>query len=164
MYPPNSIDLQNFMLRSDDQPPRRTKLRRRFQPQGRFLAGPIGWDWLTAAARLPGKALHVALVIQFQWRLNKSRPFSLSSQEVRSLGMHRSTASRALAALASAGLVTVVRHRGRSPMVTVCEQGLGPADAVTPICAARQCSPSTKRQHFQKLQKTNTNANENIKV
>ena len=29
----------------------------------RFLKGPIPMDWLSAAARLPGKSLHVAIAI-----------------------------------------------------------------------------------------------------
>jgi hypothetical protein len=38
----------------------------RFRRGQKFLRGPIPWDWLSVASRLPGKALQVGLAI---WHL-----------------------------------------------------------------------------------------------
>lgn len=85
-----------------------------------FLKGPIPWAWLREAARLPGKALAVALMV---WRLagmhkSDSVAFSLTSLEGE-LGVTRDSARRGLEALEVAGLVSVHRHPGRKPVVTL---------------------------------------------
>ena len=49
---------------------------------GRFLKGPIPWDWVIATAQLPGKALIIGLCL---WRLSgamKSRSVMLSNREL----------------------------------------------------------------------------------
>lgn len=51
-------------------PPRQT---------GMFLKGPISWAWLQAAGRLPGRAFHVAVVIQLLAGMSKGAPVSLAS-------------------------------------------------------------------------------------
>ena len=85
----------------------------------RFLKGPIPWSWLTAAARLPGKALHVAIMLWFKAGIAKRRTVSVSHSVLKQLGVGRNAARRGLAALESAELVTVDRKPGRSPTVTL---------------------------------------------
>jgi hypothetical protein len=121
MYTPPAIDLQAFTLQPGDPFPKlgRPQRQRRPKPTGRFLSGPVSWDWLTAAAKLPGKALHVALVIQFLAGLNKSATLRVSRDELDRFGLKRTTAYRALAALESVCLVSVSRHPGRLPVVTI---------------------------------------------
>ena len=95
-----------------------TKRRRR---TAWFLKGPISWAWLSAAARLPGRALHVALWIRFWSGVKRSNQVAISISGLSVMGVSRYAAYRGLAALEGAGLVAVRRHRGRKPRVTVIE-------------------------------------------
>lgn len=84
-----------------------------------FLKGPIPWSWLQRAADLPGRALAVGLVIWHLHGLRKSRTVRVTQSQTRSLGLSPRVARRGLATLETAGLVSVNRHRGRGPDVTV---------------------------------------------
>lgn len=97
--------------------PQRTRTRR----PGLFVKGPIDWQWLAAAGQLPGKALHVALTLRLLEGMETTRTVALSSARLEEVGVSRHAAYRALHALEDAGLVKVVRHRGRQPRVTVLE-------------------------------------------
>lgn len=66
---------------------------------------------------LPGKALHVAVQVWLQVGLTKSKQVSISMSGMARMGVSRFAASRGLAALEKAGLVSVVRHAGRKPVV-----------------------------------------------
>jgi DNA-binding transcriptional ArsR family regulator len=75
---------------------------------------------LTSAARLPGQGFKVGVVL---WHLAglKRKPtvaLSLSSLD-EEMGIQRDAARRALSALEEAGLVSVERHAGRKPIVTI---------------------------------------------
>jgi hypothetical protein len=88
-------------------------------PQGRFLKGPVPWPWIVVAAALPGKALLIGLCL---WRLAgamKCKTVSLGNADLRPFGIDRASKSRALRALEGAGLIEVVRERGRFPKVTL---------------------------------------------
>ena len=88
---------------------------------GRFLKGPVPWDWITRAASLPGKALHVGTAVWLWAGIKKTKreiPLSLT-RTARDFGFDHSTASRALAALERAGLVTVTRSSGRKVIVSI---------------------------------------------
>ena len=85
----------------------------------RFLRGPVPWEWVIAAASLPGQALIVGLCL---WRLAGamgSRTVMLGNAELEPFGIDRATKCRALAALERAGLITVAREPGRFPTVTL---------------------------------------------
>lgn len=85
----------------------------------RFLRGPIPWAWIARAANLPGASLKVGLAL---WRLSgamKSRTVRLASSEVVVLGVSKSAKARALAALASDGLIAIAQTQGRMPIVTI---------------------------------------------
>jgi hypothetical protein len=90
-------------------------------PPGRFLKGPVPWHWIVVAAALPGSALLIGLCL---WRLAgavKCKTISLGNADLRPLGIDRASKSRALRALEGAGLIEVVRERGRFPKVTLRE-------------------------------------------
>ena len=84
-----------------------------------FLRGPIPCNWLVAAMRLPSSALSVGLVLWFLAGCKKSRKISPTGQMWRKFGVHRNSAYRGLEHLERAGLVSVSRHSGRCPIVTI---------------------------------------------
>lgn len=87
-----------------------------------FLKGPIPGAWLTRAAKLPGKALHVALAAWHLAGLSRRSTVSLSRQVAERFGASRYAVNAGLAKLESAGLVTVERKPGCSPVVTIIER------------------------------------------
>jgi hypothetical protein len=87
--------------------------------KGRFLRGPVDWDWLITAARLPGRALHLAVAISYLDGFKRSGTVKLRPSVVRELGMDRHASYRALKQLEDAGLLSVVRARGKAPAVTM---------------------------------------------
>src|SRR5215204_4323840 len=92
--------------------------------RARFLKGPVPWFWIVAAAALPGKALPVGLCL---WRLAgamKNQTVTLGNSDLVPLGIDRASKSRALRALEGAGLIEVVRQRGRFPIVTLPAAGV----------------------------------------
>lgn len=94
-------------------------------PGEHFLKGPIPRAWLDRAMGLPGKALHVAVVLWYRAGLTGHRDVVLSLSSVASIGgFDRATASRGLSSLEGAGLVRVRRHVGRAPRVAILECAL----------------------------------------
>jgi hypothetical protein len=77
--------------------------------------------WLEKAARLPGRALHVALAIRHQSDLERSPTVALRNKHCKVFGVGRDTKRRGLADLEMAGLVTVDRKPRRNPVVTIIE-------------------------------------------
>jgi hypothetical protein len=86
---------------------------------GKFLKGPIPWPWLERAMPLPGKALHVGIQVWHQVGLTRSSVVSISMSGMAKVGVSRFAASRGIAALEKASLISVVRHAGRKPVVTI---------------------------------------------
>jgi hypothetical protein len=91
----------------------------RHRPQEWFLKGPIPGDWLQRAAALPGRALHVGLAVWHLAALERSDTGRLTSKQLARFGVKPDAARRGLTALERAGLVTVVRHPGRCPIVSI---------------------------------------------
>ncbi len=85
----------------------------------RFLKGPIPWNWLKVATALPGQALQVAMALWFLVGMKKVATVALSGAVLRDLGVSRYAGYRGLTALEGAGLVSVERHAGRHPIVTI---------------------------------------------
>ncbi len=94
--------------------------------RGKFLKGPIPWDWLTKAVDLPGKVLALSLVLWREVGCQKSYTVRLSPSAVKAFGVSRTTAYVALTRLEHAGLVSVERHRGRAPRVTILDSDKQP--------------------------------------
>jgi hypothetical protein len=78
-----------------------------------FLKGPIPWNWVSKAAQLHGKALHVGICLWYLAGLKISRVVPMSMERLLELGVNRFAAYRGLKALEEAGLVRVARHKGR---------------------------------------------------
>ena len=87
--------------------------------RGWFLKGPIPLAWLMSAARLPGRALHIGVLLWFRAGLTRSKSVKLSGQHARLFDIDRHAKARALHQLERARLVSVYRARGRSPVVTI---------------------------------------------
>jgi len=95
------------------------------RPGRRPLYGPIPWSWWLPASRLPGKSLHVGAVCWLLAGWERSAGFELTLDGWADLGLSRFSASRGLDELERAGLVSVGRMPGRSPVVTVLDVGAG---------------------------------------
>ena len=68
---------------------------------------------------LPGRAMHVTVALWFLAGLHRSRTVRLSNDVLMALHVDRHAKYRALAQLERAGLVSIERRRGVSPMVTL---------------------------------------------
>jgi hypothetical protein len=106
------IDLEALQKRPPTKPPRR----RRGEP---FLKGPIPWRWLEAAMRLPGRALHVGVLLWKEAGCRKSRTVRLRLTVGPDYGIHPDTLKRGLRALRQSALVTVRHRPGRALEVTL---------------------------------------------
>jgi hypothetical protein len=101
--------------------------------RGAFLKGPISLIWLERAGRLPGKALHVALVIRHVQSLNRGDgTIVLTNQWLKNFGVDHHAKRRALVALEQAKLIAVERGK-RSPTVTIIEVAEGAANGAMAI-------------------------------
>ena len=85
----------------------------------KFLKGPIPERWLAQAARLPGKTFVVAINLWLLAGIKKKSTVKLSQKLLRSWGVDRFACYRALAALESANLISVERHHGGTPTITI---------------------------------------------
>jgi len=117
------------LARSTDLEPVRHGQAKRLPRHGagaKFLKGPIPLSWLSVAANQAGKALHVGLACWFLAGIKRSRTIALSAPALASFGTDRYAGYRGLKALERAGLVSVVRHPGRLPVVTILDGPAGP--------------------------------------
>jgi hypothetical protein len=78
---------------------------------------------VTTAAKLPGRALHAGITIWYATSLSGSPAVPLSNVLCLRFGLDRNAKYRALHSLEVAGLVAVKRMRGRSPLVTILNDG-----------------------------------------
>jgi DNA-binding transcriptional ArsR family regulator len=85
----------------------------------RFIKGPIPLKWILAASELPGKSLEISMVLWFLKGVTKKHTVKLNGKLIRSFGVSRSTLYRGLAEMENAGLISIQRQKGRSPMVTI---------------------------------------------
>lgn len=93
-----------------------TKARRRAH---QFIKGPLPMPWLERAARLPGKALTVALLLWFMAGIVGNTPVKLSMGLLARFGVGRKAAYAALTALQNEGLIEADRGSGRLPLITI---------------------------------------------
>ena len=84
-----------------------------------FVRGPIPMTWLSAAARLPGKAMHVAMLLWFRRGCEKAATFRLTREHRQLFDLDRHAVYRALKALEHARLISVDQKSGRCPIVTL---------------------------------------------
>jgi len=87
-----------------------------------FLRGPIPMNWLAAASKASGhgSGLGIAVALWYLSGLNlQAKTVKLSGSVLRQMGIERHAGYRGLKTLEKAGLVSVERHSGRLPMVTI---------------------------------------------
>lgn len=115
------IDPDRLRLNTDPAKRLQTSLRRvpRASKGQRFLRGPIPLDWLSAAAGLPGKSLHVGLALWLEAGFRNSAVVPLSNLTGRYFGLDRNAKYRGLDWLEQAGLISVERKLGRAPIVAI---------------------------------------------
>ncbi len=82
-----------------------------------FLRGPIPMDWLSKAANLPGKTLHLAMALWWLKGMTKGNPFKLTRKALDLLNISRDAASDGLVRLESQGLIAVERKSGQRPLI-----------------------------------------------
>lgn len=85
----------------------------------KFLKGPIPEPWLAQTAHLRGKTFAVAMNLWLLAGIKRESIVKLSQKLLRSWGVDRFACYRALAALEKVKLISVERHRGRNPIVTI---------------------------------------------
>ena len=118
--PSTTIDPERLRLRPSMRGPMPDKTKPpRHGPGEKFLRGPIPWKWLQRAARLPGRALQVALIVWQESGMRNRRTISFCLRWAVDLGMSIDTARRGLRRLEVAGLVTLKRMPGRGVEVTI---------------------------------------------
>jgi hypothetical protein len=127
-FDPNHLRLNGTTFqatRATPPPPRKSS---RHRPGEWFLRGPVPWPWLEIAARLPGRALAVALCLWREAGRQHRSTIKLCLRRV-GLGVSEQSARRGLRALESAGLVTVERLPGRGLAVTLLDAPAGATGA-----------------------------------
>lgn len=87
--------------------------------KGEFLKGPIPLAWLSLAAKLPGKALHLGLAIWFEHGRRKSDTFRLSAAIRARFGVGRKASYACLDLLEWNGLIRTDRRHGKNPVITL---------------------------------------------
>jgi hypothetical protein len=105
-------DLDALRRRPPGKPPRH-------RAGEKFLKGPIPWPWLARAFGLPGKALHVALLLWREAGCRRSRTVRLCLNGGLPAGLNRQSARRGLRQLEGAGLVEVRHYPGKGLDVTL---------------------------------------------
>ena len=83
-----------------------------------FAKVPLWWAVQAAQATRTPKAMVWIWLLHLAWRA-RSNTFRLPSERLRVRGVSRFTKMRALRELEAAGLIQVVRERGKSPTVTL---------------------------------------------
>lgn len=96
------IDLDRMKVRSARPTGRNRRPPRHAKGEG-FLKGPIPLAWLEAAARLPGKSLHVGIALWYAAGLTGSASIPLSNLSGRRFSLDRNAKYRALRWLEGAG-------------------------------------------------------------
>ncbi|MDZ4784246.1 MAG: hypothetical protein SGJ19_28700 [Planctomycetia bacterium] len=78
-----------------------------------FIRGPIPEWWITRAAKLPAKSLHLALAMWAVHHCDRDKLVRINRKLLAKYGMSRDSAYRALAYLEGAGLIACDRKQGR---------------------------------------------------
>lgn len=89
------------------------------EPGGRFVRGPIPFDWLGVALALGGKAGNLVFAIWWLAGVERSNPIRMTARVLRDFHISPRAARRLLVDFERAGLVALDRRRGRGPLVTI---------------------------------------------
>jgi hypothetical protein len=85
----------------------------------KFIKGPIPFVWMAKANTLPGKAGPVGLGLWFLVGVKGNRIFKLTGEIESLAGCERKAVANALVQLEQAGLISVTRHSGSRPTITI---------------------------------------------
>jgi hypothetical protein len=86
---------------------------------GKFLKGPVSWEWIRRAMRLPGKALAVGMMLWLEHGMTGRWTVHFCLARAAAEGIPTTTARRAIRVLERAGLVTILRKPGCGLEVTI---------------------------------------------
>jgi hypothetical protein len=101
------------------EPSRHRKAAKLLRGGCQFIKGPLPMPWLEQAARLPGKALAVGLLLWFLKGMLGDEPITVSTSLIERFAVGRKAAGRALTALEGAGLIRADRTAGRLARVRI---------------------------------------------
>jgi hypothetical protein len=119
-------DLDHLRLPPSATTPRSPRSRPpRHRPQSAFLKGPIPWDWLDRAGRLPGKALAVGLVLWQKAVHCNSRTIGICQARLDALGLREASTRRGIRSLHAAGLISVESSAGQGLKVSLLDLPAG---------------------------------------
>lgn len=79
----------------------------------------IPLDWMTRAAKLPGKCVNVSVLLWYLAGLKKSKCVTVTQELMKDFGITRQAYSRCLAIMAEAGLLRAEQRPGKKPLVTI---------------------------------------------
>jgi hypothetical protein len=85
----------------------------------KFVKGPIPLAWLDKALLMGGRALNVALAIQYQVGLKKNKTVTLPRTTTRLFRVTRHNVWRALKRMEEAHMIFVLRRKGKLSHITV---------------------------------------------
>ena len=88
-------------------------------PGDKFIRGPIPLDWILTAVPCGRKSLNVAMAVWYLAGFKRQNQIKLTATTLAMFDTTPQTARRILVQFELAGLVTVDRKRGRSPIVTI---------------------------------------------
>ncbi len=98
------------------------------KPQSWFLKGPIPGDWLGIASGLPGRSIHVGLVIWFKHGLTKKNQIQISRKDRERFNIPDDAFRRGLISLEKSGLIRVERRLGRPSIISIIHTSTDRAD------------------------------------
>jgi hypothetical protein len=89
------------------------------KPPPLFLKGPVPLDWISAAAKLPGKALAVGIALWWLEGMAKGGGVKVTQTALNALNVSRDACYDGLKRLEEAKLITVIREPGKRPYVRI---------------------------------------------
>ena len=84
-----------------------------------FIKGPIPMDWISAAAKLPGKAIHVALALYWMDGMNPQKRFKITRRALELFKVSDDAYRDALLRMEAAKLIRVSRSPGQRALVEI---------------------------------------------
>jgi len=84
-----------------------------------FIKGPIPMDWISAAAKLPGKAIHVALALYWMGGMNPQKRFKITRRALDLFNVSDDAYRDALLRMEAANLIRVSRSPGQRAQVEI---------------------------------------------
>lgn len=88
----------------------------------KFLKGPVPLDWLTAAARLPGKAINVGIALWWLAGMSKTGILKLTRQSQLALHLSKDAERDGLRRLQQAGLIELTARPGQRHSVRIIKE------------------------------------------